>query len=86
MFHTYILECADGSLYTGWTNDIENRVVAHNIGKGSKYTRTRLPVEVVASWDFESKSEAMSWEYRIKRMTKSMKLNLIAERKLQKSH
>ncbi len=75
---TYILKCADGSLYTGWTNDIEKRLLAHNSGNGAKYTRARLPVTLLASWNFKSKSEAMSMEYEIKKMARLQKLNLAA--------
>ena len=75
---TYILRCADGSLYTGWTNDLEKRLRSHNSGKGSKYTRTRLPVELVYSEPFETKEEAMSREWHIKRLSREEKLSLIS--------
>ena len=60
MNYTYILRCQDDTLYTGWTTDLEKRVETHNLGKGAKYTRTRLPVELVYYEAFASKEEAMS--------------------------
>jgi len=77
--YTYILECADGTLYTGWTNDLEKRVMAHNKGKGGKYTRTRLPVRLVYSESFETKQQAMQREYAIKQLTRSEKEKLIEQ-------
>ncbi len=76
MNYTYIVECSDGSLYTGWTNDLEKRILAHNSGKGAKYTKTRLPVRLVYYEEFLTKEEAMSREYRIKRLTRQEKLKL----------
>lgn len=75
---TYILKCSDGTLYTGWTNDIEKRLRAHNEGQGAKYTRGRTPVELVYLEDFETKQEAMKREAAIKKLTKEDKLHLIA--------
>lgn len=75
--YTYILKCADGSLYCGWTNDLEKRLSAHNAGTASKYTRTRRPVELAYFEQFETKQEAMSREYPIKRLTREEKLKLI---------
>ena len=75
--YTYIVECSDGTLYTGWTNDIEKRLKAHNEGKGAKYTRGRGPLELVYLEVHDTKSEAMSREARIKRFTKREKLNLL---------
>ena len=75
--YTYILKCADGSLYCGWTNDLEKRLSAHNSGTASKYTRTRRPVELAYFEQFETKQEAMSREYHIKRLTREEKLKLI---------
>lgn len=74
---TYILRCSDGTLYTGWTNDIEKRLVAHNSGKGAKYTRTRRPIRLVHIEYFDTKEEAMSREYAIKQLPRSEKLKLI---------
>jgi putative endonuclease len=78
-YFTYILECADNTLYTGWTTDVAKRVEAHNKGKGAKYTRTRGPVRLLASWCFDSKSEAMRWEWFIKRLPRPQKLQLIRD-------
>ena len=79
MNYTYILKCKDGSLYTGWTNDIEKRVQAHNDGKGAKYTKSRLPVKLVYYEEHETKNEAMKREYAIKHMTRQEKERLIKE-------
>ncbi len=79
---TYILRCADDTLYTGWTTDIVQRINAHNSGAGAKYTRSRGPVQLLARWFFESKSEAMQMEYAIKQMPRTQKLRLVAENKL----
>ena len=76
----YILRCADGTLYTGWTNDLERRLKTHNAGRGGKYTRARRPVELVYSEAFDSKEEAMSREWHLKRLTRRQKLRLIALR------
>jgi putative endonuclease len=73
----YILKCSDDTLYTGITNDIENRLKKHNEGKGAKYTRGRTPVVLIASFVVESKSLALKEEYRIKKLSKEEKLNLI---------
>ena len=75
--YTYILECADGSLYCGWTNNLEKRLAAHNAGTASKYTRTRRPVRLAYYEEFAAKQEAMSREFHIKRMTRCEKLSLI---------
>ena len=77
MNYTYILECADGTLYTGWTNDLEKRLETHNAGKGGKYTRTRLPVRMVYAEAHEDKREAMRREYRIKQMPRAEKIRLL---------
>lgn len=76
MPYVYILRCSDGTLYTGWTTDIEKRVKAHNTGKGAKYTRARLPVELVYYKLEEDKSGAMREEYRIKQLTRKEKIKL----------
>lgn len=75
--YTYILKCSDDTLYTGWTNNLENRIKAHNQGKGAKYTKTRRPVTLVYYEEFQTKQEAMSREYKIKHMTRQEKLELI---------
>ena len=77
MNYTYIVECRDGSLYTGWTNNLEKRIQVHNAGKGAKYTKSRLPVKLVYWESFETKEEAMSREYAIKHMKRRGKLLLI---------
>ncbi|MBR6475313.1 MAG: GIY-YIG nuclease family protein [Lachnospiraceae bacterium] len=78
--YTYILECSDGTLYCGWTNDLEKRLTAHNSGKGAKYTKSRLPVKLVYYETFATPNEAMSREYSIKKMTRSEKIKLIKEK------
>ena len=75
--YTYILRCSDDTLYCGWTNDLEKRLAAHNAGTAAKYTRTRRPVELVYYEEFETKQEAMSREYHIKKLTREEKLDLI---------
>lgn len=75
----YLLECVDGTLYCGATNDIESRVKRHNTGKGARYTKTRLPVSLLLFISCTNKSEAMKLEYRIKQMTRNDKLKLIKE-------
>ena len=79
MKYTYILRCADGTLYTGWTNDLDRRLAAHNAGKGSKYTCSRRPVELVYREEWGTKEQAMSRERQIKRLTRSEKLALIGD-------
>lgn len=76
MNYTYILKCADGSLYTGWTNDLEKRLAAHNSGAGSRYTRARLPVELVWAEEQPTKEAAMSREWHVKRLSRAEKLKL----------
>ena len=80
-YYSYIVQCADGSLYTGWTNDLEKRLDAHNSGTGSRYTRSRLPVKLVAWFEHASQSDAMKDEYRIKTLTRPQKLALIQQAK-----
>lgn len=77
MNYIYILKCGDGTLYTGWTNNLEKRVQAHNTGKGAKYTKARLPVELVYFEEFEEKVDAQRREYRIKKLSRKEKLKLI---------
>ncbi len=78
MNYTYIIECSDGSLYCGWTNNIEKRILAHNEGRGAKYTRGRAPVKLVYLETFETKEEAMSREFYIKKLSREDKLRLIS--------
>jgi len=77
MNYTYILLCADGTLYTGWTNDLQKRLAAHNNGTASKYTRPRRPVSLLYRESFETKEEAMRREYAIKQLTRAQKLALV---------
>ena len=74
---TYILRCADGTLYTGWTNDLERRVRAHNAGTASKYTRARRPVELAYAEAYGDKRAAMRREREIKRLSRQQKLVLV---------
>ncbi len=75
--YTYILVCRDGSLYTGWTNDLEKRVKAHNEGRGAKYTRSHRPVKLAYFESFATKEEALVREAAIKKLTRKEKLALI---------
>ena len=77
----YIVICGDNTLYCGYSNDVEKRVGNHNKGCGAKYTRTRLPVRLVYTECFDTKSEAMKREYQIKQLTRQQKLKLIREKK-----
>lgn len=77
IYYTYILECSDGTLYCGYTTDVEARVKTHNAGKGAKYTKSRLPVKPVWVKPSGTKSEAMSLEAKIKRLSRRQKLELI---------
>ncbi len=77
MYYVYILECNDGSLYTGWTTDVERRLAQHNQGKGGKCTRARLPVVLRHSEAFGTKKEAMQREYSIKQLSRQEKLKLL---------
>ena len=80
MNYTYLLRCADGTLYCGWTNDPEKRLAAHNAGTGAKYTAARRPVSLVHLETFATKQEAMKREAAIKRMKRKDKLRLIGEK------
>ena len=72
----YILKCVDNTLYTGYTTDIVKRCEVHNKGKGAKYTRSRLPVKVVYTEEFDNKVDAMRREYAIKQLTRKQKQRL----------
>jgi len=74
----YVLRCGDGSLYTGWTNDLERRLAAHSAGRGARYTRSRLPVELVATLPMADAQAARREEARIKRLPREAKLELLA--------
>jgi putative endonuclease len=75
--YVYLLRCADGSLYCGWTVDVARRVTAHNTGRASRYTARRRPVELAAAWELESERAARSLEWRIKQLTRAQKLALV---------
>lgn len=77
MHYFYIARCRDQTLYSGYTTDIKKREATHNAGKGAKYTRARLPVNIVYFEKFNSKSKAMKREAQIKGFTRKNKLNLI---------
>ncbi|NLZ53901.1 MAG: GIY-YIG nuclease family protein [Thermoanaerobacteraceae bacterium] len=77
MCYVYILECADNTLYTGWTNNLDRRINAHMRGKASKYTKSRLPVKIVYIERFNDKISAQKREYEIKQMTRVEKIELI---------
>lgn len=76
MWYVYILECADGTLYTGITTDVNKRLETHNKGKGAKYTRVRLPVKLRVYFESEDRSSASKEEWRIKQLTREQKLKL----------
>jgi putative endonuclease len=77
--HVYVLECADGSLYTGYTTDVERRVAEHDAGEGAKYTRGRTPVELVHTESFDSRSAATRREHEIKALSRAAKERLVAD-------
>jgi len=77
----YIVRCADGTLYTGATNNLDKRLLAHNKGKGAKYTRTRLPVALVASVGGLSKSQALSLEWHAKRQPRANKVAFLESKR-----
>ena len=79
MHYVYVLECADGTYYTGYTTDVERRVAEHDAGEGAKYTRGRTPVELVHTERYETRSAAMSREYAIKSLSRTAKEGLIAD-------
>ncbi|GAA0078214.1 GIY-YIG nuclease family protein [Clostridium sp. CTA-5] len=77
MNYVYIVECSDGTFYTGWTVDLEKRIKSHSSGKGAKYTRGRGPVKLLYYEKFNNKSDAMKREYEIKRLNRQQKEILI---------
>ena len=79
-FFCYILECDDGTLYTGWTTDPPRRERQHNAGRGARYTRTRRPVKMIYVEEQPDRKSAMKRELAIKRMGRERKLKLIAKR------
>lgn len=82
MFYVYVLQCRGGSFYTGYTNDLDKRIRMHNEGKASKYTRSRLPVKIVAKWGFSSKANAMKAEAAFKRLSRREKEDFISRKRL----
>ena len=74
---TYLVECADGSYYAGWTTDLSARLAAHNSGIGARYTRSRLPVRLVYWLEFADKQAAMRQEAAIKKMTRAQKTQMV---------
>ncbi|MBO5574056.1 MAG: GIY-YIG nuclease family protein [Clostridium sp.] len=82
--YTYLLRCADDSLYCGWTNHLEERVACHNEGRGAKYTRSRRPVELVYYEIFDTREEAMHREAVIKRCSRAEKQEMVE--KFRRSH
>jgi putative endonuclease len=78
-YFCYLLECSDGTFYTGWTTDPVRRAAVHNAGRGARYTKTRRPVQLVYVEELSSRSEAMAREIAIKNMTRARKMNLISK-------
>lgn len=79
MNYVYILRCCDGTLYTGWTTNLEKRISTHNAKKGAKYTKRRTPVKLAYFETFENKSDALKREAQIKKLKRSEKLKLCSE-------
>lgn len=79
--YMYVLECADGTLYTGYSTDVQKRLAVHNTGKGAKYTRARLPVKLLYQEEYPDKSSAMSAEALFKQKTRQEKLAYIEAQK-----
>ena len=77
--YVYVLECADGTLYTGYTTDVDRRVAEHDAGDGAKYTRGRTPVEVVLTEGFDTRAAAMRREHEVKALTRREKERLIRD-------
>lgn len=84
MNYVYILKCKDNTLYTGYTNDLDKRIKAHNDGKGAKYTKARRPVKLMYFEEYSSKGEALSREASIKKLTRTEKLSLIKKNRTKK--
>jgi len=76
--YVYMVECGDGTYYTGWTNDLENRLAAHNAGTGARYTRSRGPVRLIYMEEFENKQAAQRREWAIKKLTRAQKEQLVS--------
>ena len=78
MAYVYLLRCADGSLYCGWTVDVPKRLAAHATGRGSRYTSARRPVALAAAWEVPTHTDARKLEARVKRLTRREKVALVA--------
>lgn len=76
--YVYLVCCADGTLYAGYTTNVERRVAAHNAGTGARYTRARRPVTLLATWSFHTQVDALRAEHAIKRLPRERKLALVA--------
>jgi putative endonuclease len=81
-FYCYIVECADGTYYTGWTVDPEKRVIVHNKGRGAQYTRTRGPVKLVYVEELPDRTSAMKRELAIKKMKREGKMKLVGRNRV----
>jgi len=77
--YVYMLECADGTYYTGWTNDLQIRIAAHNDGSGARYTRSRIPVRLAYVEELADKQAAQRREWAIKKLTRAQKTQLVSE-------
>jgi putative endonuclease len=75
--YVYIVQCANGAFYTGYSKNVKQRIIVHNAGKGGRYTRANRPVELLACCQFQSKSEALRAEYAIKQLPRHRKLTFI---------
>lgn len=84
LHYVYIVRCANDCLYTGYTKNVEQRIAVHNAGKGGHYTRAHRPVELIASWRFPTKREAMQVEYQIKQLSRQQKLAIVRGGELQR--
>ncbi len=80
MHYTYMVECSDKTLYTGWTTDLKKRIQAHNAGRGAKYTRNKRPVRLVYYEEYETKGEALQREYALKQLSREEKQILIRKK------
>ena len=79
--YVYLLRCADGSLYCGWTTDLEARLATHNSGQGAKYTRSRRPVKLTYYEEYDNRHDALSREWHIKRMRREEKERLVSAKR-----
>lgn len=85
-YYTYVVRCADDTLYCGYTDNVEKRVAMHNSGNGAKYTKTRRPVQLLAAVEFEDKSEATKCEWWFKhKLVRKQKLELIKDNQIKQA-